>query len=259
MLIAGCSPISTAPSTLDPWPFTEPEVVLSCAPAHVPPGVGGQAAETLRRRGARIFVSTLDGRRLAVNGAALGEAPSMRKIQATVDTRPLIAAGLRLCHDGQSGAMRLRRRNSGVPTPSSIEPPRYRVEPRRGSGHLYRADAEQIIDNKRPVLTFACSRGHAPMILIDLVRTPNAPPPLRGVYGAFQIGETSRRIEMSWATGSIWTIRSDDSRVTDAELTRAILAQGRAEFSGDGVYMPGAAVGWDMRHFDLAQMSQECA
>lgn len=264
--ILGLSACSRAPDagfeTLEPWPFTVETVVLSCEPASIPPDVSQTAAETLRRHGGKIFVTTEDGRRFAVNGTARAAAPLMTDIQAVVDTSPVIRRGLELCR-GEGGSVRLVRSTAGTAAPPpTVGPPAYTLRPQEiGDGYFATAQANEVINGVRPELTLACERGHAPMVLINVGEPPRTPPPLRGVYASFAIaGASTQRLEMSWGTETMWTLRSGDERREDAALARAILAGGEVRFTGAARYMPEETLTWDFAQFgeELGRIRVEC-
>lgn len=212
---------------MTPWPFTVDQVALSCEP------------------GRRLFVTTNDGRRFAVNGTARAEAELMREIQNEVDLQPLIQRGLALCRDNDVRTLRLYRpvAESAPPPPAArrgarIEP----LEIREGLG--VKLEADQVINGRRPELYFSCSPGRAPMIQLDLIQAPRTPPPLRGVFATFRIGGQSVRVEMSWSTGSRWTLRSGDDRALDQQLVRMILEERAVAFVGSSDFMPSSTLTW---------------
>lgn len=247
LLSVGCSPpssVSRAPpaESLEPWPFTLPEVTLSCGPT--PP----QA----------IFVTTPDGRRFAVNGSARSEAPLMRDIQAIVDLQPLIQRGRLLC-DG-AGSVRLVARPAATAEPTQAPPPQYRIEEDRlGGGFFAIAEADQDIGGRRPELALGCADGRPNFVSLNVVTEPRTPPPLRGVFAEFEVGARTFRYEMSWGLNDDWMPRSGDDRAEDAELARAILAHGSVVFRGDRTYMPARA-SWSLEGFgdQLNRIRRDC-
>jgi len=218
--------------TLEPWPFTVPEVALTCGPT--PPG--------------GIFVTTPDGRRFAVNGAARSEAPLMREIQGAVDLQPLIARGRLLC--AGEGPIRLRAPQAAESGPAPIaEAPRFRIEDDPLTGGVYViSESQNETGGRRAELAIGCRDGRPNFISLNLITEPRTPPPLRGVFAEFDIGARTYRYEMSWGLNDDWILRSGDDRAEDTELGRAILAGGSVRMRAENPYMP-SSVTWDLNGF----------
>jgi hypothetical protein len=234
-LIAGAcnETYNTSPADgITPWPFTVDQLTLSCEPP------------------AKVFVTTPDGRRYAVNGAARRDAPPMTEIQADSDTWPVIERGLELCRTGQ-GSLRLTG-NARRPIASPLVRPEFTVTVSQIVGTTASAYANGAVDRQFPKLSITCGAGN-PSVFVDLVRAPATPPPLQGVFGTFQVdGRPSQRFELSWTgEGGKWMLRSGggSSRADDARLVAAMLAGREVTFTGPSTFAPSEPVTWDLSGF----------
>jgi hypothetical protein len=222
----------SASETLTPWPFTVDRVELSCeAPS-------------------RVFVTTLDGRRFAVNGAARSDAPLMREIQGYYDASALIERGLRICESG-GAPLQLIAPRAADSTPAPPPAPTFTVEASQLGGIIASAEANSTIDGHLPTLSFSCDGGAATRVSFDLIRAPQTPPPLRGVYGTFQVDDLApRRVEVSWGgPRGRWMIRSDDASSVEAELVPVMLSGQQVTFIGPSGFTTGEPVVWAMTGF----------
>lgn len=217
--------------TIEPWPFNVDEVTLSCDPP------GSMA----------VFVTSPNGKRYAVNGAARSEAPLMRDIQAVVDVQPLIRRGLKLCRDG---GRTLRLYATKVePRPDAVAP-KFTVEKADyGGGYDVNMESETVIDGRHPRLSLTCGDGK-PFVFIDVIQGPEIPPPLRGVHASFRVdGDSPVRYEVSWGMDGQWTLRSGDERLADRRLIQAIAGGSEVVLQGPARYMPEGAIRWRLDGF----------
>lgn len=244
--VAACGqPTRHTEETMEPWPFNVPAAELSCV-------TDGPML--------RVFATTPDGRRFAVNGAARSEAPLMTPIQGHYQTGDLIDRGLALCRSG-SGPIRLvAPAQPALPDPG---PPTYRIQPADdGRGFFVIAESSQIIDGRHPKLTFSCGGGRTPFLTIDFIRVPPSGPPLRGTFGTMTIGDDSpQRLEWSW-TGdkAVWTIRTGDDSADHTQLVRAVVRAGAVTVAGPATYTPSEPINWTLADFgeSLQQINATC-
>lgn len=213
--------------TLEPWPFNVTSVVLECEnPAR------------------KVFVTTANGQRYAVNGTARADAPLMRDIQAEMDLEPLIRMGLGLCDRGE-GPITLIAPPPQVEAPGGSLPiAPLRIEPvGYGDGVFFHFDSDQIYAGARPQLSISCERDRPPMIQFDLITAPRTPPPLRGV-DAYVRTDRGTTVEMSYFMNGVWTLRSGDTRELDTELVRQMIESNRFELGASNRYMPRETFVW---------------
>lgn len=255
LLLAGCevgapSTVQEAPvariaePTIEPWPFNVTSVVLAC-----------------ENPGRKVFVTTADGQRYAVNGSARSDAPLMRDIQAEMNLGPLIEMGLGLCDRGQ-GPLTLVAPPPQVEAPGGAAPiAPMAIEP-AGYGDTMHISlqSDQLIAGQRSTLTVACKPDGPPMILFDLVTRPGTPPPLRGVYATIDAGDGPQSVEMSYGAGVIWTFRSGDTRELDTRLVRTLLESNRFEMQASNRYMPRTRLVWRVQGApeDMARFRSLC-
>lgn len=88
------------------------------------------------------------------------------------------------------------------------------------------------------------------MVMLDVDEAPRTPPPLRGVFATFTIGDRSpQQVEMSWGSDAIWTLRSGDARALDRSLTRAMLSELTISFTSNSEFLPSQNLTWDLSGF----------
>ncbi|WP_048707408.1 hypothetical protein [Microvirga massiliensis] len=226
--------------TFDPWPFKTDEITLSCELS-------------------RVFVTTPDGRRYAVNGTARNFAPEPRiqTIQAHYDISAVIRRGLELC---DTGSRPIRIAAPVRVAPPEPDPPSLKIEAGGlGTGFFGTVEANEVIDGKRPELTFACKPGEPLGLQLDLIRAPQTAPPLRGVFGTFQIDGTEPvKVELAWVgLNGQWLLQreTDQDRVLqDDRLARALLKGQRVTFTGPAGFIAHSRITWALAslgdHFD---------
>jgi len=91
-------------------------------------------------------------------------------------------------------------------------------------------ESEDVVEGRRPVLTLICAPEGGSLSLA-LVRTPEAPPPARGVFGSFKVDDAApQRVELTWLRGDRWAPRLDFA--AEAALVRGIVAGRNVYFSG---------------------------
>jgi hypothetical protein len=265
LLASACAETDPAPETITPWPLTVETALLSCSPTPIPEGVEGAAADTIRRHGGRVFVTIADGRRFAVNGTAQSMALPIEEIQAQPDLRPLIQRGLALCERSRiGGSVRIQASEEIAAREAVVAAPSASVSGREiGAGHIYTIQADEAVGGARPTLSLSCAGGgQAPMIMLDIVSPPRTAPPLRGVFGRFlSPNGADQRFELSWATGSDWTLRSSPRRDEDRILARQIITDRVILFESDASYLTSAPLHFDFNRFapeDWLQLTREC-
>jgi hypothetical protein len=230
--------------TIDPWPFKTTEVTLSCDRN-------------------RVFVTTPDGRRYGVNGTARTFAPEPRveSIQAYYDTSAVIRRGNQLC-ETQSGPIRIvAPARTAPPDPNR---PSLKIEPRLPKGFYATVEAVEVVDGKRPKLTFECKPGEPLGLQMNFIRAPQTAPPLRGVFGNFQVDAAPAvNVELSWGMNGLWMLRgtTDQDRVGQEDrLVRAMLAGQQIRFSGPAVYLASSPITWKLAELgtDFSKVRATC-
>jgi hypothetical protein len=103
--------------------------------------------------------------------------------------------------------------------------------------------SEDAVDGRRPVLTLSCGPSGGSFSL-ELVRTPDPPPPPRGTFGLIKVDDAPpARMEIAWLGADRWAPRLDHEEET--ALVRTMVAGRNVYFSGpEGT--TDRAYRWDM-------------
>jgi len=200
---ASCS--RPAEEVLEPWPFKPTRLTLSC-------------------EAGRVFVTTPEGQRCAVNGSARPLAPITDEIQSHYNTSHVIQRGLALCQ-AKSDPITIKAPAALSAAGAGLLPPKATAKPAEviADGTFLTIEADTLIDGRRPELTLVCEPGKKADVQLDLVRAPAVPAPLRGMFGIFQVDQQpERRIELAWLTEGDRTVRTPHPAQTETARTDVI-------------------------------------
>ncbi len=236
LAVAACDRPSA--EVISPWPLKVENAVLSC---------------TARR----VFVTLPDGKKYAVNGSAMKDAPDIVEVTSHYDTTALITRGLKLCDDG-SPAMEIHQgaEKSKAPPVSG----RTYVEPNDkfiGGFSLISTESPPV-DGQRPEISASCDEDGAPSLHLSLVQAPSRPPPLRGVFADFRFGGWPKQhVEMAWFDKGNWLPRDKDA---GRKLVRAMLKADHVSVTMPDTWVAKREFEWDLHASaaDVRRMRKAC-
>jgi hypothetical protein len=137
-------------------------------------------------------------------------------------------------------------------------PPRYTVSPSVQGGIAATVEADAVISNRRPELTFGCDDGRTKMVFFDFRQAPQSPPPLRGTFAQLSAdGALASPIELSWTgIGGQWTVREESVQA----IARRLLVADQIALQAPPGFGPDATINWSIAGFgdELPTVRRQC-
>lgn len=236
LAVAACDRPSA--EVVSPWPLKADGAVLSCSAG-------------------RVFVTLPGGKKYAVNGSAMKDAPDVAEVTSYYDTTALIPRGLKLCDQGPAA---IEIRPEAKKADAAPAAGRTFVEANDdfvGGVRLVTSESTPI-EGQRPEIYASCDDDGTPSLHLSLVHAPDRPPPLHGVFADFRFGGWPKQhVEMSWFDKGSWVPREKDA---DRKLVRAMLKADHVSVTMPDAYAAKREFEWDIHASpaDVRRMRKAC-